>query len=322
MVFPVGRAAGKETDLTPGVAAVIVAYRSGSHLPACLAALDGKVEEAVVIDNTPGELPAPDLQARFPWVDWISNESNLGFAAAANQGISATRSPNVLLLNPDCELLAGLDELVAECGLEGVAGAGGLLTDRDGSAQQGFFARSLPTPTALIFEVLGINRAWKRNPVNVRYRLLDIQLDAPCDVQQPAGALLLLRRDAFNAVGGLDERFYPAWFEDVDLCKRLCDAGFRLRFSPAMVARHLGGHAVATLPLQERLSAWYGGLLRYAEKHFSRGCFRCVQCAVLVGLVLRALYSSAWARSSVEARTYWSTARQVRSGFPNLSGLS
>lgn len=321
MVFPIGRPAEKEASLTPGVAAVIVAYRSGSHLPSCLAALDGKVDEAVVIDNTPGESPAPDLQARFPWVDWINNESNLGFAAAANQGVLATKASNVLLLNPDSELIDGLAELVAECAAKNVAGAGGLLTDRDGSAQVGFFSRSLPTPTALIFEALGINRVWKRNPVNVRYRLLDIRTDVASDVQQPAGAFLLLRRDALNTVGGLDERFHPAWFEDVDLCKRLRDAGFRLRFAPAAMARHTGGHAVATLPLQERLLAWYGGLLRYAEKHFSRGCFRCVRSAVLVGLVLRALHSSAWARSSVEARTYWNTARQVRSGFPDLSGL-
>ncbi len=305
--------------MTHPVAAVIVAHRSGPYLPGCLAALDGKVEQAVVIENTPGERPDPELQHRFPWVDWINNDSNRGFAAAANQGISATSAPNILLLNPDCELHGGLGELVAECDAAGVGGAGGLLEGADGSAQVGFFARSLPTPTTLIFEVLGVNRAWRRNPVNRRYRLLDMRLDVACDVQQPAGALLLLRRDALAAVGGLDERFHPAWFEDVDLCKRLRDAGFRLRYNPAAVARHAGGHAVATLPLQARLMAWYGGLLRYAEKHFSGGWFRCVRCAVLVGLVSRALYFLARARWAQAARAYWNSARLVRSGFPSMS---
>jgi len=272
-----------------------------------------------VIENTPGELPDPGLQDRFPWVDWINNDSNRGFAAAANQGISATSAPNILLLNPDCELRSGLAELVAECDAVGVAGAGGLLEGFDGSVQVGFFARSLPTPTTLIFEVLGVNRAWRRNPVNRHYRLLDLRLDVACDVEQPAGALLLLRRDALAAVGGLDERFHPAWFEDVDLCKRLRDAGFRLRYNPAAVARHAGGHAVATLPLQARLLAWYGGLLRYAEKHFSGGWFRCVRCAVLVGLVSRTLFFLARAGSFQAARAYWNSARLVRSGFARLS---
>ena len=322
MVFPAGRAAAREAGLTAAVAAVIVAYRSGSHLPNCLAALAGKVEQAVVVDNTPGESPSPELQARFPWAAWIDNDSNRGFAAAANQGILATDAPYILLLNPDCELLTDLAGLVAESNAEGVAGAGGLLTDPDGSAQVGFFARSLPTPTALVFEALGLNRAWKRNPVNLRYRLLDIRVGMACDVQQPAGALLLLRRDALAAVGGLDERFHPAWFEDVDLCKRLSDAGFRLRHTPVAVARHAGAHAVDTLPLQERLLAWYGGLLRYAEKHFSRGRLRCVRCAVLAGLVLRTLYSCVRARSAAQARAYWNTARLVKSGFPNSPSVS
>ena len=90
-----------------------------------------------------------------------------------------------------------------------MAGAGGLLEGSDGSAQVGFFARSLPTPTTLIFEVLGVNRAWRRNPVNRRYRLLDMRLDAASDVQQPAGALLLLRRDALAAVGGTGRAIPP-----------------------------------------------------------------------------------------------------------------
>ena len=76
--------------MTQPVAAVIVAHRSGAHLPACLGALDGQVEQAIVIENTPGESPDPELQDRFPWVDWIDNGSNLGFAAAANQGVAAT----------------------------------------------------------------------------------------------------------------------------------------------------------------------------------------------------------------------------------------
>ena len=308
--------------MSAAVAAVIVAYRSWSHLPACLAALAGKVDQAVVVDNTPGESPGSELRERFAWVDWIDNDSNRGFAAAANQGIRATDAPYVLLLNPDCELLTDLAGLVAECAAEGVAGAGGLLTDPDGAAQVGFFARSLPTPAALALEALGVNRAWKRNPCNIRYRLLDMRSGTACDVQQPAGALLLLRREALAAVGGLDERFHPAWFEDADLCRRLRDAGFRLRHTPAVVARHAGAHAVAAMPLEERLVAWYGGLLRYAEKHFSSVGFHCVRAAVLAGLALRAIYSGLLSRPAGRAGAYWNAARLVRSGFPASPGAS
>ncbi len=75
--------------------------------------------------------------------------------------------------------------------------------------------------------MLGLNRLWPGNPVNRRYRCLDLDLEAAADVEQPAGAFLLIRRDAWQALGGFDEGFHPIWFEDVDFLKRARDAGYR-----------------------------------------------------------------------------------------------
>ncbi len=308
--------------MTCPVAAIVVAYESIEELPACLAALEGRVSQAVVVDNAPSRSATPQLRERHSWAVWIDNAGNRGFAGAVNQGVVVTSEPYVLLLNPDCELLTGLDALVEACQRDGVAGAGGLLTHPGGTPQLGFNARSLPTPWALVFEVLGINRIWKRNPVNRRYRLLDLEPGRECEVQQPAGAFLMLRRDALQAVGGLDERFHPVWFEDVDLCRRFRDAGFALLYVPRAVARHAGGHAVGRLPVQARMKAWYGGLLRYAEKHYPRGIFRCVRFAVLVGLVLRQRYCTVRGGPSATADAYRATYRFVRIGFPRRADAS
>ena len=298
------------------VAAVIVAYASNDELPTCLAALRGKVSEAAVVGNCP-ESPFPEeRKAEHPWVEWIENAENLGFAAGANQGIAATSAPFVLLLNPDCELLTGLEGLVEACRLESVAGAGGLLLGRDGVPQGGFFARALPTPWTLAFEALGINRAWPANPVNRRFRMHGLDWSEECEVQQPAGAFLLLKRSALVAVGGLDEAFRPAWFEDVDLCRRLYDAGYALRYTPRAVARHGGGHSVRRLTVSRRLEAWYGGLLRFAGKHFSHAAYRSVRMAVLVGLSLRRIRCLLGRGSVADADAYASTFRLVRGGFP------
>lgn len=298
------------------VAAVVVAHASNEELPDCLAALRAKVEEAVVIDNCPSARVPPGLRQAHPWIKWLDNSANRGFAAAVNQGVAATRAPFVLLLNPDCELLTGLDGLVEACGAERVAGAGGLLVHPDGSPQTGFMARSLPTPWALAFEALGLNRIWRANPVNRRFRLRDLDPAVEREVEQPAGAFLMLRRQALEAVGGLDEGFRPAWFEDVDLCRRLYDAGYTLRYTPRASARHGGGHSVAKLSLQTRLNAWYGGLLRYADKHFSRGSCSRVRLAVLLGLALRKVYCVAGGGSVADAGAYGCLFRRVRCGFP------
>ena len=298
------------------VAAVVVAYESADDLPICLAALQGRVSEAVVVDNAAERSSSPSLRGLYSWASWIDNPSNRGFAGAVNQGILATSQPYVLLLNPDCELLTGLEVLVEACRQDGVAGAGGKLTHPDGTPQVGFNARSLPTPWALAFEVLGINRIWKANPVNRRYRLLDLDPAQETVVEQPAGAFLMLRREAVTAVGGLDERFHPAWFEDVDLCRRLREAGLALLYVPGAVARHRGGHSVSRLSERVRLEAWYGGLLRYAEKHYSRVAFRCVRLAVMVGLALRKLHCTVGGKSSSSAAAYGATLRFVRGRTP------
>ncbi len=299
--------------MVPAVAAVIVAYRSGAFLEACLDALAGRVRETVVVDNCPEARSGPGLRGRFPGVAWVDSDRNGGFAAGVNRGVAATTAPHVLLLNPDCELLTGIEDLVSACQDGAVAGAGGLLVDADGAPQSGFFARRLPTPAVLACEAAGANGLWPANPLNRRYRMLDMRPEEARDVQQPAGAFLLLRRDCLARVGGLDERFAPVWFEDVDLCKRLSDAGYRLRYVPTAVARHAGGHSVAALPEGERVAAWYGGLLRYARKHFPRGTYGIVRTAVMLGLALRALGCCA-TRSFDRAAAHVAMLRRVALG--------
>ncbi len=302
------------------VVAIVVAYRSGSELPACLDSLAGRVARTVVVDNAPQRSAPPELRARHPGVTWIDNDANRGFAAAVNQGVAVSGEPLVLLLNPDCELLGGVDALVRACEEPGVAGAGGRLTDRCGEPQTGFFARSFPSPWTLAFESLGFNRAWRRNPVNRRYRLLALDESRACEVDQPAGAFLLLRRDAFDAVGGMDEGFHPVWFEDVDLCKRLSDTGFTLRYVPDAVARHTGAHAVRHLAAEAKLMAWYGGMLRYAGKHYPRHVHRRVQATVSVGLALRQFVCHVGRDASAAADPYEAALRFVLGESRGRSG--
>lgn len=308
--------------MTPPVAAVVVAYRSAEELPACLDSLANRVARTVVVDNAADRSAPAGLRRRHPGIRWIDNDRNRGFAGGVNQGVAATSEPYVLLLNPDCELLTGVEALVDACADRAVAGAGGLLADRHGEPQVGFFARSLPSPWALALEALGVNRAWRRNPVNRRYRLLDLDPGRDTEVGQPAGAFLLLRRDAFRSVGGMDEGFHPAWFEDVDLCRRLRDAGFALRYVPGAVARHKGAHAVSQLPMGQRLRAWYRGMLRYAAKHYPRHVHRRVCIAVSVALAVRQFGCRVGGESFEAADEYGATLRFVLEGFGDRSGCS
>jgi hypothetical protein len=275
------------------VATVIVTFNSADVIDACLDAIskinanseDEFTMTPIVLDNgsTDGTVERVRTHAG---VRLIVNRENRGFAGAVNQGVR--EAPNfgfVLLLNPDTRLLTGIDQLVQASRQYGLAA--GKLVDNRGTAQAGFTVRRLPTPSALILETLGINRLWPSNPLNRKYRCLDLDLDQPGSVEQPAGAFLMVRRDVWENLHGLDERFHPVWFEDVDFCRRALDSGYRIEYVPTVAAAHEGGHSVGRMSSGCRAIYWCASLLTYSEKHFHSFAFRAICLGMVLGSVPR-----------------------------------
>ena len=269
------------------VAIVIVTYNSGAEIGECLDALSGIDAEILVVDNASNDDTRERVVARK--VGLIANSTNAGFAAAVNQGVRATTAPLVVSLNPDAHLVGGLDEMASLFRDAKTGAVGGMLLDSQGNPQRGFMARNLPSPAALIFEVLGINRIWPRNRVNWHYRCLGLYHMTVSPVEQPAGAFLMFSRSAWETVGGFDERFWPIWFEDVDFCANLISAGFCNYYHPAGIAKHAGAHSIGNLVLENRERYWYGSLLEYAAKHYRSFAFRTTCVAVALGAVFRAV---------------------------------
>jgi N-acetylglucosaminyl-diphospho-decaprenol L-rhamnosyltransferase len=234
---------------------------------------------AIVIDNASHDRTLDQIRAR-KGVRVIANPANRGFAAAVNQGVQASTAECLLMLNPDTRILTALGDLENASQQYGLAS--GKLVDRTGMAQRGFTIRRFPTASTLWFELLGLNRFWPSNPVNRRYRYLDRDLNQAGPVEQPAGAFLLFRKDVWQRLGGLDEGFYPVWFEDVDFCLRAVQAGYRIEYVPHVAAEHLGGHSVGQVRQGCRLRYWCASLLRYAAKHYGPLAYRGVCLAVVL----------------------------------------
>ncbi len=301
-----------------GAGIVVVTHNSEGVIGACLEAALATGAQVVVVDNASRDRTREEVLRR-PGARLIANPWNRGFAAAVNQGLEALDRPGVLLLNPDAVLLGGLESLAAACD-EGAAVAGGKLVDEDGRPQAGFMVRRLPTPAALAFEILGLNRLWPGNPVNRHYRCRDLDWERPAEVEQPAGAFLMVRREAWRELGGFDECFQPLWFEDVDFCRRARQAGHRIRYVPGAVARHLGGHSAGQLGWEHRQICWYDNLLRYSGKHFGPTAHRVMCLAVILRSALRALEGIIVLRRSRAAAVH---GRIVRLGLRRLvSGRS
>ena len=286
----------------PDIGILIVTYNSQEHIGPCLESAGRWDADVLVVDNASSDGTVAEAIRRGVRV--LANSVNRGFAAAVNQGFDALDTPYVLLLNPDAEVLQGLDALREACCLPGAAGAGGKLVDAAGRPQIGFMVRQLPTPLTLVLEVVLLNTIWPSNPVNRRYRGLQLNYNNRIAVEQPAGAFLMLRRAVWRELGGFDEGFFPLWFEDVDFCRRIVDRGYHLYYVPEALARHRGGHSVLQLKVEKRRVYWYGSLLRYSAKQFHPFAFRVVCLAVVAGSLLRSFGEVVLQRSFRPLATY------------------
>jgi GT2 family glycosyltransferase len=263
----------------------VITHNSEDVVEDCLTALAEFAPEfeVVVVDN--GSSDRTVGLARRHAANVIANQENLGFAAAANQGFAATRAETVLLLNPDTRVTTPLAALVEACSVHGISA--GQLTDATGSPQKGFTVRRFPTPTVLILELLGLNRLWPGNPWNRQYRYRDRDLSQDGPVEQPAGAFLMTRRDVWHGLGGLDEDFWPIWFEDVDFCRRAGLAGYTAQYVAGAKAEHLGGQSIKKLDKSLRELYWYVSLIKYTAKHFGTTWYRAVCLAAVASTVPR-----------------------------------
>lgn len=235
-------------------------------LPRCADSLRGAAHELVIVDNSVDAAEAEYLQALAkarPNTQLIINSTNVGFARAVNQGVKASTGAALLLLNPDAYLLGdALGVLSKALAQDGVAAVGPLLQYPDGTEQSGG-RRLTPTPRRAFGKFFGLSRVGLMKDHNLSGTRLP---DTPVEVEALSGACMLVRRDLYCQLNGLDEA-YTMHCEDLDLCMRLRLAGYKLHFVPQAVVVHSKGYSSKRQPLWV---AWHlhRGMLRYYQKFF------------------------------------------------------
>jgi len=255
------------------ISVIIVNWNSGGLLGENLASLelhnDLSAVEVIVVDNGSADGSLAEAAA-FPWVRVFRLGENRGFAAACNLGARAAQAPLLLFLNPDIkhtpDNLARLAGPIAS--RPEAAGVCGSLEDETGRKQRGFQLRLNLTPGWGLLELLLPPSHWCAWPWLRRYFYADHDWSQAFPVEQPAAACLLLRRAAFEQLGGFDEAFQPAWLEDVDLCRRLSDRGLSLWYIPDVSFRHVGGYSLRQIGQAAFKTHFWRNSLRYFRKHY------------------------------------------------------
>ncbi len=266
-----------QADKLSSVDVVIVSADMAAMTLQCVDELaDAAVASVIVVDNAfADEQGVGAARAEIAErATVVALDRRHGFAAANNRGVAQGRARHALLLNSDVLVVPGaIEQLVSALDADPRAvTAGGRLVDPQTLATQAQYRpRPFPTLANFLVIVLGIEELWPGNPVTRRYHGVaggDDDANAREVDAQPAAAALLVRRDALDAIGGLDERFW-FWFEDSDLLLRLRERG-KILYVPAAVFRHLGGGSFSRWSKAEHVRSIHHGIVQYADAHFSR----------------------------------------------------
>ena len=275
---------------------LIVTWNSERWIERCLQSIDaackGVSYEVVVYDNASTDETLSRISDN---VRVLRSNANDGFAAGTNRALAESRGRFVFFLNPDCELAPNALTLLINFLDQNphVAAATPLLEDERGGSQREFQFRRLPTLRSFATEILLADKLFPHNRTTARYRYRDADLTHPIRVEQPAAAAFLIRREVFDEIGPLDERFEPAWFEDVDFCRRLAAAGKEIFAVPAARARHFGGASLEHVGLGRFTDVWYRNMWLYARKWFTPGESETLRWLIITGMLLRCAASLA-----------------------------
>jgi len=281
---------------------VIVTWNSAGHIASCLDALAGELppsSEVVVVDNASDDRSASI--ARDHGTRVIENPRNTGFGAACNLGATEASGSVLLFLNPDAVVEPGAVKALrrALVAAPRVGAAGGALVNPDG------------TPQAAADDFISAATLVKRAAQTALGDASRKRALAPAgEVDWVYGAFLVVRRDAWEEVGGFDDR-YHMYYEDMDLCWRLRERGWQVRFAPDARAMHVGGASAAHrwdgFPGEEKARS----LMRFQQTHTSS--------AAVVGFRVAAAlayggFAAARAVTGKDAKPYWQMARVFAAG--------
>ena len=264
---------GGNTELAR-VSVVIVNFNTGALLAQVVQSVFAQSLapfECIVVDNASSDDSLAQLRSAVvdERLSILELESNLGFAAGCNRGITASTGSHVLLLNPDCFLEEDtLACLIGEFGQnEKIGAVGPLILNMDGTEQRGC-RRDIPTPWQIFCVGVGLHRLMPDHPRFRSFNRAGEEIpNAPVEVQSVSGACLFIRRDTLESVGFLDERYF-LHFEDLDWCLRAAKVGWRIYFVPGAVAHHVGGVSGRKRPYRVEAHK-HASLIRFVRANFA-----------------------------------------------------
>ncbi len=272
------------------VSIIIVTYNSEKEIVNCIHSLLTQLNdingEIIIIDNNSTDNTISlinDIKSKS--ISIIRNKENFGFTKAINQGIKNAKGDYILFLNPDTIVPNGtirilLNEIKNNSNCGAIAPQ---LRYPDGEIQKS--CRRFPRRRDILYESIGLSKIFNNSKVFNYWKMGDFSHNESKLVDQPAGAALLIPKKNFDEIGLLDEQF-PMFFSDVDLCKRIWDAGYNVQYTTNSFITHKGGTSVYRKRIKMIVSSHFS-FWKYFNKHKTKLFDNILN--ILVGILLLVL---------------------------------
>lgn len=269
---------------------IIVNYNVKHYLAQCLDAVEraivGVEAEVWVVDNCSADGSVDYLEPRYPWVNFVRGEENVGFSRANNRAIRMSHGKYVLLLNPDTivtsktirDCIHLLDEH-PEIGSTGVS-----MYNADGTFARES-KRGVPTAKVSFYKMVGLSALFPSHPEFARYHLGYLDPLEPNEIEIISGAFNMLRREALDQIGLLDEDFFM-YGEDIDLSYRMLKGGWKNWYLPSPMLHYKGESAHPSTI--RYVNVFYQAMIIFYDKHFG-GRFSLSAWLIRIAVYLKAL---------------------------------
>jgi GT2 family glycosyltransferase len=260
-------------ELNPKIAVIIVNYNVAFFLEQCLNSVAKAIilepAEVWIVDNNSVDGSVDMVRQKFPWVKVIANKDNKGFSKANNQAMEQSNCKYQLLLNPDTVIEEDTLKKVVDY-MDSHPDVGGLgVRMVDG---KGVFLpeskRGLPTPAVAFYKIFGISRIFPKSKRFGRYHLGYLSEFETNEIEILSGAFMLMRKEALDKVGLLDEDFFM-YGEDIDLSYRIIKGGYKNVYFPETRIIHYKGESTKKSSVNY-VFVFYRAMVIFAEKHFSK----------------------------------------------------
>jgi len=301
----------------PLLSVIVVTYECRGLAHRCLETLEYARDEisleVIVVDNDSADGTVEALREDFPWADVRAGGGNLGFSRANNLALADARGRHLLLLNPDTEVppgaLAGAVSALEERPEVGMLGVkltlpgGGL----DHAAKRGF-----PTPLSSLYHFAGLTRLMPSSPRFAQYTAGHVDPDETAFVDAVNGAFMLVRREALDAVGPLDESYW-LYMEDLDWCYRFWQQGWPVLYWPGVHVVHVKGGSSAGHRSWRADHAFHRGMWLFYRKHYA---------PERPWVVTAAVWAGVWAKLAVSGLRSAAARRMRRKRTRSAAGLN